>query len=132
MQTAGIVPAVLLFRLRLLPDGAVERSDKVASGSQIDKVRPHVLTVFTIVAFGSLTLGLHREFLRGDRAALALAGFIGLYWVARIVVDTFYFDHADWPRGRAFVFVHVMLTGLFLALASTYIGLLMWRLVNPS
>ncbi len=89
-------------------------------------------TVLTIVAFGSLTLGLHRELLRGDRAALALAGFIGLYWVARIVVDTFYFDHADWPRGRAFVLGHVMLTGLFIALASTYIGLLMWRLTNPS
>lgn len=39
-------------------------------------------TVLTIVAFGTLTLVLHRELLRGDRAALALACFIGFYWTA--------------------------------------------------
>ncbi|MGH9865715.1 MAG: hypothetical protein ACRD4H_09910, partial [Candidatus Acidiferrales bacterium] len=37
-------------------------------------------TVLTIIAFGTLTLVLHRELLQGDRAALGLTCFIGIYW----------------------------------------------------
>ena len=71
-------------------------------------------TVLTIIAFGALTLVLHRELLRGDRAALGLACFIGLYWTARILVDASYFSHGDWPKGREFVVGHFLLTLLFL------------------
>jgi hypothetical protein len=52
-------------------------------------------TVLTIIAFGTLTLALHRELLHGDRAALGLACFIGSYWTARILVDAFSFSHDD-------------------------------------
>jgi hypothetical protein len=86
-------------------------------------------TVLTIVAFGTLTLVLHDDFLRGDRAAIGLAAFIAAYWTARIAVDAIYFKHRDWPTGRSFVVGHLMLTGLFIALASTYAGLVLWRLV---
>jgi hypothetical protein len=86
-----------------------------------------VFTAMTIAAFGVLTLVLHRELLRGDRAALALAAFIGIYWTARILVDLFYFGHSGWPRGRAFVAGHALLLGLFGALAGTYLGLLLWH-----
>ena len=84
-------------------------------------------TVLTIVAFGVLTLALHRELLRGDRAALGLACFIGSYWTARILVDAFYFSHEDWPQGKQFVVGHVLLTCLFVALASSYWGLFLWQ-----
>ena len=84
-------------------------------------------TVFTILTFGVLTLYLHGELLRGDRAALALAVFIGLYWSARILVDIFYFRHADWPSGRAFKVGHFLLTALFVYLAATYIGVIVWH-----
>lgn len=84
-------------------------------------------TVLTIVAFGTLTLVLHTEMLRGDRAAMALACFIGSYWTARILVDAFYFSSADWPKGNQFVIGHILLTSLFVALASTYWGLLVWQ-----
>src|SRR5579863_194577 len=85
-------------------------------------------TVLTIIAFGTLTLVLHRELLRGDRAALGLACFIGLYWTARILVDFFYFSHTDWPKGREFVVGHFLLTLLFSWLALSYISLLVWHL----
>ena len=85
-------------------------------------------TVLTIIAFGSLTLALHDELLRGDRAAMGLAAFIGFYWTARILVDAFYFSHADWPQGRMFVAGHSLLTALFCLLAGSYLGLLVWRL----
>ncbi len=78
----------------------------------------------TIAAFGTLTLVLHEELLRGDRAALALAAVIALFWIARIVVDAAYFSHKDWPVGRMFVLGHVLLTSLFVFLAATYAALL--------
>jgi hypothetical protein len=79
--------------------------------------------VLTIIAFGTLTLALHTELLRGDRAALGLACFIGIYWTARILVDAIYFSHADWPKGTAFVVGHALLTLLFCWLAASYLGL---------
>ena len=77
-------------------------------------------TLLTIIAFGLLTLFLHEEFLHGDRAALALAGFIAVFWTLRIVVDFTYFKHSDWPTGFQFVLGHALLTALFAALAMTY------------
>jgi hypothetical protein len=84
-------------------------------------------TVLTIIAFGILTLALHTEMLRGDRAAMGLACFIGSYWTARILVDAFYFSHEDWPQGRQFVIGHTLLTCLFVALAGSYWGLFVWQ-----
>jgi hypothetical protein len=84
-------------------------------------------TVLTIIAFGALTLILHSELLRGDRAALGLGCFIGIYWTTRILVDAFYFSHEDWPKGTAFIVGHALLTLLFLALAASYVGLLVWQ-----
>jgi alginate O-acetyltransferase complex protein AlgI len=82
-------------------------------------------TVITILAFGVLTLVLHDEMLRGDRAARALAAFIGIYWTARIGVDLFYFGHTGWPRGRAFAVGHALLLGAFVALAATYLAVVL-------
>jgi hypothetical protein len=84
-------------------------------------------TVLTIVAFGTLTLVLHDELIRGDRAAMGLAGFIGIYWSSRILVDAFYFSHADWPKGKMFVVGHTLLTLLFTALAASYLSLFAWH-----
>jgi hypothetical protein len=85
-------------------------------------------TVLTIIAFGTLTLVLHEELLRGDRAAMALACFIAIYWTARILVDALYFNHEDWPHGRQFVIGHILLTSLFVALAASYGGLFVWQI----
>ena len=79
--------------------------------------------VLTIIAFGALTLALHDEMLRGDRAALGLALFIGVYWGLRIAVDFLYYEHKDWPAGRGFVIGHALLTSLFAFLAATNLGL---------
>lgn len=84
-------------------------------------------TVLTILAFGSLTLALHAELLRGDRAALGLAFFFGIYWTVRILVDALYFSHKDWPKGTLFVAGHILLTSLFFVLAVSYLGLFVWH-----
>jgi hypothetical protein len=83
--------------------------------------------VLTIMAFGMLTLTLHAEMLRGDRAALGLSLFIGVYWALRIAVDFFYYDHTDWPRGGSFIIGHILLTSLFGYLAVANLGLVIWK-----
>ncbi len=84
-------------------------------------------TVLTVIAFGTLTLALHAELLRGERAALAIALFIGCYWTYRILLDAFYFSSADWPKGKMFIIGHILLTSLFVALAISYLGLFVWQ-----
>jgi alginate O-acetyltransferase complex protein AlgI len=84
-------------------------------------------TVLTIIAFGALTLTLHKEMLRGDHAASGLICFIATYWTARILVDAFYFSSDDWPKGRQFVIGHGLLTSLFVTLACTYWALFVWQ-----
>ncbi len=84
-------------------------------------------TVITIVAFGTLTFVLHMELLRGDRAAMGLAAFIGIYWTARVLVDAFYFSHEDWPKGKQFAVGHALLTALFCSLATSYLALFIWN-----
>jgi hypothetical protein len=83
--------------------------------------------VLTIIAFGTLTLVLHAEMLRGDRAALGLALFIGIYWAVRIVVDFTYYEHKDWPLGGSFLIGHILLTSLFAFLSATNLGLVAWK-----
>lgn len=85
-------------------------------------------TVGLIVGFGVLTLLLREEMARGDRAAVALAAFIGLHWAARLGVDAFYFEHADWPQGRGLALGHALLVLLFLFLAVAYLGVALWHL----
>jgi alginate O-acetyltransferase complex protein AlgI len=84
-------------------------------------------TVLTIIAFGTFTLALHNEFLHGDRAAMALSLFIGLFWTFRVGVDAFYFSHKDWPQGKQFVIGHILLTSLFISFAISYLGLFFWH-----
>lgn len=77
-------------------------------------------TVYTIIAFGVMTLLLHGEMIRGDSAAIAIALFIAVYWLLRIIVDFAYYSHSDWPKGAKFVVGHALLTSLFIFLSGTY------------
>ena len=78
--------------------------------------------VYTIASFGALTLLFHNEMLRSRGSAAALAAFIGIYWLLRVVVDFTYYDHADWPKGKGFVAGHALLTLLFVFLFITYLS----------
>jgi hypothetical protein len=84
--------------------------------------------VLTYLGFGVLTLLLHDEMLRGDRSAVALAGFIGVFWLVRVVVDATAFRHAPWPAGRLFRLGHVALVTLFGYFVVVYLGLAASRL----
>ncbi len=81
-----------------------------------------------ILLWGVLTLQLLPEMMAGERAALALAGVIALFWWSRVVVDALVFEHSDWPEGVEFVLGHTLLTSLFVTIASCYTALLWWHL----
>ncbi|SDT91528.1 alginate O-acetyltransferase complex protein AlgI [Verrucomicrobium sp. GAS474] len=83
----------------------------------------------TIVSFFLLTAVLHAEMLAGGKSALALTGFIAVFWTMRLTVDFFYFDHRDWPKGPQFVIGHTLLTSLFIAMAGTFWALVLRHLV---
>ena len=82
--------------------------------------------VMTIVSFGILTLYLHDEMLHGNKVALGLAAFIGIFWTFRVLTDLFYFSHDDWPAGISMTIGHCLLTALFTTLSLTYLGLVVW------
>jgi hypothetical protein len=88
--------------------------------------------VYTIIAFGAMSLILHGEMMRGDRAALALAFFIGTYWLVRVVVDFAYYSHRDWPSGAAFRIGHTLLTSLFVFLSASNLSVTFWHLLKVS
>jgi hypothetical protein len=88
--------------------------------------------VYTIIAFGAMSLVLHEEMLRGERAALTLAFFIGFYWLLRIVVDFAYYSHRDWPQGAAFRVGHFLLTSLFVFLSTSYLSVTLWHWLKAS
>lgn len=88
--------------------------------------------VYTILAFGAISFVLHQEMLRGERAALALAFFIGVYWLLRIIVDFAYYSHEDWPKGAAFRVGHVLLTSLFGFLSASYFSVAAWHWLKAS
>lgn len=84
---------------------------------------------FIIASFGTLTLVFHDEFLAGSPVALGLALVIALMWTGRLMIDLVYYKHSDWPQGKGFVIGHILLTTLFIAVAATYILLLIQHLV---
>lgn len=76
--------------------------------------------VLTIVAFGVITAVFHGEFVSGNPVALALSGFIAVFWSLRLAFDQFYIPHDYWPSGLYFVVGHALLTTLFVSLVLVY------------
>lgn len=91
-----------------------------------------LFVVVTIVAFGLLTLLLHRSFLRGEPAAIGLALFIALYWWLRLIVDAVVYDTRDWPPGEDLQVGHALLNALFVFLALGYSAVALWGLLAPA
>ncbi len=86
-----------------------------------------VFIFMLVIGFGALTAILHEEMLAGDKAALCLCAMIGIFWTMRILADTFYFDHSDWPEGPQFVIGHTLLNTAFFGMSGTYLGLVAWH-----
>jgi alginate O-acetyltransferase complex protein AlgI len=105
------VPSRLHWREELAKLGRFNRKIFAVYGAYI---------VLCVLSFAVLTWRLHDAFLAGETSARWLAGFIAVLWTVRVLVDVFWFDYRDWPRGNAMVLGHALLTTLFACLAVVY------------
>lgn len=81
----------------------------------------------TNAAFGLYTIAFHDDLMAGVPAALGVAGFIGVYWLVRLVLDFLVLPQAHWPKGPGMLAGHVALTFLFVCLTGTYLGVVVWH-----
>ena len=93
------------------------------------KLRPLTRQVFwtyagyiwtTNVAFGLLSVAAPHLLLDGSALARIVAGYITLYWAARVVIQFTYFDRTDAPPGRLTQLGEIALVGLFIYLTLVY------------
>jgi hypothetical protein len=94
-----------------------------------EKLRPLTRQVFwtyasyiwvTNVCFGVLSTVAPGLLLDHSPLARAVAGYIALYWGARLLVQLFYFDRSAAPPGALYKLAEVALVGLFLACTVIY------------
>jgi hypothetical protein len=52
--------------------------------------------VLTIVCFGALTLFAAESLLQGTILGVGVAGFMGLFWLFRLLIQLYYFDPHPW------------------------------------
>jgi len=72
------------------------------------------------LCFGLLSAFAPSWLLDGSPLAGAVAGFIGAYWLARVLIQFFYFDNSDAPQGPIFKLAEFALVGLFIGLTLVY------------
>jgi hypothetical protein len=93
------------------------------------KLRPLTRQVFwtyaayiwvTNVCFGALSAFWPDRLLDGTPLARAVAGYITVYWGARLLVQFFYFDRSASPPGALYKLAEAALVGLFLFLTAVY------------
>src|SRR5688572_28425816 len=98
-------------------------------GDDTLKLRPLTRQVFwtyaayvwvTNVCFGVLSTFAPGWLLDGSPLARVLAGYITVYWGARVVVQFFYFDRSAAPPGTFYKLAELALVALFIFLTAVY------------
>jgi len=93
------------------------------------KMRPLMRQIFhtyavyiwaTNLSFGLLSFFHPEWLLDGTPLARAVAGYITLFWGARVFIQFFYYDRTERPAGVQWVFAEWSLVGLFVYLTAVY------------
>ncbi|HEY2574548.1 MAG TPA: hypothetical protein VGH65_10770 [Verrucomicrobiaceae bacterium] len=79
-----------------------------------------IFIVLTIIGLGTLTLINAKAMADGDPVARSLAGFIAVFWAARLLVQWFVFDARAYLTNRWLKLGNHALTAAFLAFVSIY------------
>jgi hypothetical protein len=77
--------------------------------------------VLTIIGFGVITLAAANDLLAGTALALAVNGFIGLFWLTRLLVQAFYFDAGPWLTTLFLKVGYRLLSLLFVYFTAVYL-----------
>jgi hypothetical protein len=96
---------------------------------EVTRLRPLTRQVFWTYAFYILMCNLSFGILSAfkskslsDKSDLAacVTGFIAFYWLTRIVIQFFFFDRTDMPKGRLYTLAEVALVAGFIFFFATY------------
>ena len=96
---------------------------------EVVKLRPLIRQLFWTYAsfilmanfsFGLLSLLLPKSLMDGSALAACVTGFIGFYWLTRIVFQFAYFDRLDMPKGKMYTLAEIILVGGFFYFLVTY------------
>jgi hypothetical protein len=74
----------------------------------------------TNFAFGIVSIFGSAELLDHSFLARSITFFIALYWLARIVIQFFYFDRSETPRGAIYTLGEIVLVVLFFIFTGVY------------
>lgn len=122
ISVAGLAQVVLVFGSLAIPK-VLKWRDELA------KVQPLIKQMFWTYAayilvinlcFGLISVFACTDLLNGSRLAILLTGFIAIYWVSRVLVQFFYFDRSNFPKGRLNSFAEIILVTLFVCLSLVY------------
>ncbi|WP_457128973.1 hypothetical protein [Mucilaginibacter sp. HD30] len=72
------------------------------------------------ICFGLLSVFCYHELANGSRLAVLINGFIGVYWISRLIIQFFYFDRAAFPQGGFYLAGEFLLVLVFVALSVVY------------
>lgn len=72
--------------------------------------------------FGIISVFGSHELLNSSFLAKSLTLFIGVYWLTRIVIQFFYFDRSEAPKGSIYTVGEIALIGLFAIFSLTYVS----------
>lgn len=70
--------------------------------------------------FGLVSILGASELLNHSFLAKSITLFIGVYWLARVIIQFVYFDKTDAPKGFVFTLGEIGLVGLFVAFTLVY------------
>ena len=96
---------------------------------ELQQVSPLIRQIFwtyagyilcTNLAFAMVSIFSSESLTDGSPLALSVAGFITLYWFARIMIQFFYFDRESAPKGLKYTVGEVVLVALFVFFTAVY------------
>ena len=72
------------------------------------------------LSWGLLSVFNYKELASGSRLGTVITGFIALYWISRLLIQFFYFDRSNFPKGKWHQFGEIVLVSTFVFLTVTY------------
>jgi hypothetical protein len=96
---------------------------------ELAKTRPLIGQMFWVYAayifvinicFGVISVLAAKDLINHSHLALALTGFIALYWISRVLIQFLYFDRAHFPKGNWYMTGELTLVALFIFLSVVY------------
>jgi hypothetical protein len=84
-----------------------------------------IAVVAVLVGLGVL-VGTYPSDVLGTQFGVALCGFLGLFWLARLGVQFWYYFGFAWPRSRPAKIAHAVMVSIFAAQSIGYLGV--WAL----